>query len=113
VTPSLKAWDALVSPTERAGVAEPYVVLVPHSKWAVVGVRRGLTLPLRVADVSVTAVASAVLTTGGRPDVVAAFAGPSTPRATSPEKVRRATTLATRWRGFTVATRGLGFTGAS
>jgi hypothetical protein len=94
VTFSLKALNELPLPTERAGVADPYRALVPHSKWAVVGLRRGFTVPLRVTEVSVTADASPVLTTGGRPAAVAAFAGPSTPAATSPAKVTRAATVA-------------------
>jgi hypothetical protein len=111
VTPSLNAVGEVPAPTEREGVTEPYLVLGPHWKWAVVGVPRGLTVPLRDAVVSVTADAVPVLTAGGRPDEVAAFAGPSTPRATSTAKVTRAPTAATAWRGFTVATRGRFFTG--
>ena len=94
--PSLKAVGELPAPTDRAAVVEPYFVLVPHSKRAVVARLRGLTVPLRVAEVSVTAVASPVLTTGGRPEELAAFAGPRTPATTRPAKVTRAATVAAR-----------------
>jgi hypothetical protein len=95
VRPSLKGVGELPAPTERAAVAEPYLVLVPHSKWAVVAEPRGLTVPPRVAEESVTAEALPVLTTGGRPEL-AALAGPRTPATTSPAKVTRAATVAAR-----------------
>lgn len=54
--------------TVWAGVEDPYAALVPHSKSTEVPERRGFTVPLRMADVLVTADAAPVLTPDVRAD---------------------------------------------
>ncbi len=80
-------------PTLRAGVDEPYLAVLPHSKYAVVAERRGFTVPLRVADWLVSADAAPVWTLGVRPDDRASVV-PGRPATASPVSATSAASAA-------------------
>jgi hypothetical protein len=67
-------------PTLFAGVLEPYPVPVPYSKYQVVDRPFGSTVPLSVAEETVTPVAEPVTATGA--DAVVKI--PSPPRVVPP-----------------------------
>ncbi len=55
------------APAFLVGVRDPYRVVVPYSKYQLVAIPFGLSVPFSLADVSEIALAAPVTTSGGPP----------------------------------------------